>query len=125
MPRQEGPRDRYLENNRRTNRNVPRKIKGQSRSEFPRRIFDSKGGTFAAGFGSGVLTTMLLPSVVKSFRPAVVAALQGLMSVSDQLKETTSSFRENLEDIISEAQFDRIKNDIDTELTKQQNTNKS
>lgn len=121
MPRQERPKDRYSENNQTTNRNVPRRIKGQSRPKFPQRMFDSKGGTFAAGFGSGVLTTMLLPSVVKTFRPAVIAALQGLMSVSDQLKETTSSFRENLEDIISEAQFDRIKNDIDFELTKQQN----
>jgi len=82
-------------------------------------MFDSKGGTFAAGFGTGVLTTLLFPTVVKSFRPAVVAAVQGMMSVSDQIKETTSSFRENLEDIVSQAQFDRLKNDIDAELARQ------
>lgn len=63
--------------------------------------------------GTAALGILLLPSVREKLRPLAVKTVQGLMGLSEQAQGLFSGVREDLEDIVSEAQFENLKESID------------
>lgn len=66
--------------------------------------------------GAAVLGAVMIPSVRESIRPALVKALQSITELSEQAQGLFSGVREEVEDLMSEAQFERFKNSIDEEI---------
>lgn len=63
--------------------------------------------------GAAVLGAVMIPSVRESIRPALVKTMQSVMELSEQAQGLFSGVREDFEDLMSEAQFERFKNSID------------
>jgi hypothetical protein len=61
--------------------------------------------------GIGILTVgmLLVPSVAKAFRPLAVSAVEGAMSISDEVKNIFTDAREDVEDIFAEAKWEDAK----------------
>lgn len=72
-----------------------------------------------SGFWLGALVvgTLLLPGVREKVRPLAVKTAQGVMDLSEQVKSLLGGMREDLEDLVSEAQFEKFKKSIDAEIT--------
>lgn len=51
----------------------------------------------------GVVLALAIPPVRQGFRTIAVAATRGILSITDEAKKITSTSRENMRDIISEA----------------------
>jgi hypothetical protein len=64
--------------------------------------------------GTAALGAFLLPSVREKLRPLAVKTVQGIMGLSEQAQGLFSGVREDLEDIVSEAQFEKFKDSIDS-----------
>lgn len=64
---------------------------------------------FSLGLGAAVLGFLLVPATRKALRPVLVAGLRGLMDLADQAKVSLATAREELEDIVAEAQFERLR----------------
>jgi len=52
----------------------------------------------------GAVLALAIPPVRQGFRTVAVAATRGILSITDEAKRITSTSRENMKDIISEAQ---------------------
>lgn len=63
--------------------------------------------------GTAALGILLLPSVREKIRPLAIKTVQGIMGLSEQAQGLFSGVREDLEDIVSEAQFEQFKQSID------------
>jgi len=61
--------------------------------------------------GLGILTVgmLLVPSVAKAFRPLAVSAVEGALSISDEVKNIFTDAREDVEDIFAEAKWEDAK----------------
>jgi hypothetical protein len=70
------------------------------------------------GFWLGVATVgaILVPGVREKLRPIAVKAVQGVMGLSDQAQGFISGIKEDIEDIVSEVQFEKIKQSLDTAI---------
>ncbi len=66
--------------------------------------------------GTAALAILLLPSMREKLRPLAVKAAQGIMGLSEQAQGLFSGVREDLEDIVSEAQFENFKGSIDNAI---------
>jgi len=65
--------------------------------------------------GAAVVGAILLPSVREKLRPLAVKAVQGVLGLTDQAQGIFSGMREDIEDLVSEAQFERFRDSLDTE----------
>ncbi|HWR41909.1 hypothetical protein [Sporomusa sp.] len=64
--------------------------------------------------GAAVVGAVLLPSVRDKLRPLAVKAVQGVLGLTDQAQGIFSGMREDIEDLVSEAQFERFRDSLDT-----------
>lgn len=88
----------------------------QARRRFSHRIKTTTGKDAGFWLGAAVVGAMLLPGVREQLRPLAVKTVQGVMDLSEQVKGLFSGVREDLEDLVSEAQFDKLKQSIDASI---------
>ncbi|SHI77043.1 hypothetical protein [Propionispora hippei] len=74
------------------------------------------GHSPAFWLGTAALGMLLLPSVREKLRPLAIKTVQGIMGLSEQAQGVFSGVREDLEDIVSEAQFEQFKQSIDSAI---------
>ena len=63
-----------------------------------------------------VVASVLLPVIKEATRPLLISGIRGMESLTDQVKTCASYLREEVEDIVAEAQFERLKLSIDQEI---------
>lgn len=88
----------------------------QARRRFSHRVKTTTGKDAGFWLGAAVVGAMLLPGVREQIRPLAVKTVQGVMDLSDQVKGLFSGVREDLEDLVSEAQFEKLRQSIDTSI---------
>lgn len=59
--------------------------------------------------GAAALGVVLLPTVRDKLRPLAVSAVQGVMGLTEQAQGVLSGIREDIEDLVCEAQFEKYK----------------
>jgi hypothetical protein len=78
---------------------------------------------FLRGVGLVTIGMFVAPSIARAFRPLAVQAVQGVMSVTDEVKTVFSDAKEDIEDMFAEAKWDRI--NFDEEKTKRKDNAES
>lgn len=63
--------------------------------------------------GAAVVAAALMPSVREKLRPLAVKAVQGVIGLTEQAQGIFSGVREDIEDLVSEAQFERFRDSLD------------
>lgn len=71
-----------------------------------------EGKAFAYGAGTMLLALMLFPTAKKGIRPAVKKAVQGGLAFSEKVQEVIASAREGLEDLVAEAHFEQLQENV-------------
>lgn len=64
---------------------------------------------FVWGIGAAVAAYFLWPAVQGAFRPAAKNVIRGTMAAGDRFRDTAVRAKEALEDVIAEAQFERVR----------------
>jgi hypothetical protein len=64
---------------------------------------------FVWGLGAAAVLMMVMPAAKQSLRPFAVTTVKGAMDLMDQVKTLFGEAGEGLQDIIAEAQFERVK----------------
>jgi hypothetical protein len=90
--------------------------RGTIRYRFSELMNSREGRGFKWGLSTAILTLVFLPSVAKSLKPVTKWALKETMEVSERVQGIISNLKEDVEDILAEAQFERSKNTIDDEI---------
>ncbi len=88
----------------------------RARRRFSHQIRTTTGRDASFWLGAAVVGALLLPSVREQIRPLAVKTMHGVMDLSEQVKGLFSGVREDLEDLISEAQFEKLKQSIDASI---------
>ncbi len=70
----------------------------------------------ATGLGIALAATVLLPVAKAVARPLVAAGVQGVAAVGTTVKNGVNYVREEVEDIVAEAQWERMKRSIDQDI---------
>ncbi len=68
------------------------------------------------GIGIGILGTMLTPLVRQRFKPAADAVTGGLSALGESAKKWSEVAKEEVQDIVAEAQFERMRRTIDRDI---------
>jgi hypothetical protein len=68
------------------------------------------------GIGLTLAASVLLPVVKQVARPLAEAGLQSATLLASQVKSGVSYLKEEIEDIVAEAQFERLKKSIDLDI---------
>jgi len=90
--------------------------RGTIRCRFYELMNSREGRGFKWGLSTAILALVFLPSVAKSLKPVTKWALKETMEVSERVQGIISNLKEDVEDILAEAQFERSKNMIDDEI---------
>lgn len=67
---------------------------------------------FLWGVGTAMAAYFVWPAVREAVRPATKGVVRGAMAAGDRFRYAMSGAREGLEDVIAEAQFERMKDAI-------------
>lgn len=70
---------------------------------------------FIWGVGAAALLIMLMPSAKKALRPFAVSTIKSGLDLVDQLKRALGEAGEGLQDLVAEAQFERMKEAVGSE----------
>lgn len=68
---------------------------------------------FLWGMGAATLLLMLMPSAKEKLRPLAVSAMKGSLDLVDQVKGMFAGAGEDLQDLLAEVQFERMKEAAD------------
>ena len=63
--------------------------------------------------GAAIVAAALMPSVREKLRPLAVKTVQGVIGLTEQAQGLFYGVREDIEDLVSEAQFERFKDSLD------------
>ena len=75
-----------------------------------RQMLGSPGArNFGLGVGAAVLGYLLWPMARQAVRPVVKGAVKGALLLGDRVQELTARAREEMEDLVAEAQFERVR----------------
>ncbi|MDF2570176.1 MAG: hypothetical protein K0R55_1780 [Sporomusa sp.] len=85
----------------------------KTRRQFNHEVKMRTGQDMTFWLGAAVVGAVLLPSVRDKLRPLAVKAMQGVLGLTDQAQGIFSGVREDIEDLVSEAQFERFKDSLD------------
>lgn len=89
---------------------------GRFRRRLGHQIKTATGRDAYFWLGALAVGAVLLPSVRERLRPLAVRTVQGVMDISEQVKGLLSGVQEDIEDLVSEAEFERLKNSIDAAI---------
>ncbi|HWQ71424.1 MAG TPA: DUF5132 domain-containing protein [Desulfitobacteriaceae bacterium] len=73
-------------------------------------------GNALTGAALILAASALVPVVGKTLRPLAVLGIKGALSLADGTRTTLFLVKEEIEDIVAEAQFERIKRQLDKEV---------
>jgi len=68
------------------------------------------------GVALGLTATAILPIMKSALLTLSIIGVRGTMSLVDSTKTTIGLAKEEIEDIVAEAQFERMKNQLDKEI---------
>lgn len=88
----------------------------RKRRQISHRLKSGNSKSFAYGIGLAVIGALLYPTVKEVIRPAMAKAMEGIMDLSEHAQGLVSNMKENMEDFVAEAEFERLKESIDTEI---------
>jgi hypothetical protein len=74
------------------------------------------------GVGLTLAAALLMPVIRQVAQPIAAAGLQSAALVNQQLKSGISYIREEIEDIVAEAQWERLKQSIDRDINQGEGT---
>jgi hypothetical protein len=69
------------------------------------------------GVALGLTATAILPIMKSTLLTLSIMGVRGTLSLADSTKTTIKLAKEEIEDIIAEAQFERLKNQLDKEIS--------
>jgi hypothetical protein len=90
--------------------------RGSWRYRINSALASPEGRGFKWGVGSALLLLFLLPSLGKSLRPITKWAVGESMELTDKIQKMAATVKEDIEDLVAEAQFDREKRVLDNEM---------
>lgn len=88
----------------------------RTRRRFNHEVKMRTGQNLTFWLGAAAVGAVLLPSVREKLRPLAVKMVQGAMGLTDQAQGLFSGMREDIEDLVSEAQFERFRDSLDNEI---------
>jgi len=77
------------------------------------------GGSALTGAALIAAASVLVPIVGNTFKPLAVLGIRGAISIIDGGKTALLLAKEEMEDIVAEAQFERMKNQLEKEINAQ------
>jgi len=86
----------------------------RARRQMYHRLKSPNTKSFAYGIGVALLGALLFPTLKESLHPVALKAMQGVKDLSEQARGLLGSVREDMEDLVAEAEFERLKNSIDS-----------
>ena len=72
---------------------------------------EAKG--FGLGVGAAVLGFLFWPVIKRSARPVTKVVVAGAMAAGDRVRTAVAELKEGLEDVVAEAQFERMKESME------------
>lgn len=81
----------------------------RARKRMAHQIRMNPGRSAALGVGIALLGALMLPAVKDKIRPMALKAFQGVLDLSEQAQGLVATMREDIEDIVAEAQFEKLK----------------
>lgn len=85
----------------------------RARRQISHRLKNRDSKSFAYGIGVALLGALLFPTIKDSLRPVALKAMQGVKDLSEQAQSLVGSVREDMEDLVAEAEFEKLKKSID------------
>lgn len=89
----------------------------KARRQMSHRLKSPSNKNFVYGVGVAVLGALLFPTLKESLHPIAMKAMQGVRDLSEQAQGLLSGVREDMEDLVAEAEFERLKSSIDSVVT--------
>lgn len=80
------------------------------------RLKTGDGKNALYGLGAIALAAMLIPGVKDALKPLVGKVMSGVNELSEQAQGLISSVKEDMEDMVAEAEFEKLKQAIDHEV---------
>lgn len=81
----------------------------------------SLGSNRAKGFTTGLITALvvaaLLPGAQKNLRPLLLSLVKGFNDVSEKTKDLLAGVKESVEDVVAQAQFEMLQDNIDKDVS--------
>ena len=87
---------------------------GRLNRQFNHRVKSSTGRPPGFWLAAALVGAVLVPSVRETLRPLALKTVQGVMELGEQAQGLFSGVKEDLEDLVAEAQFDKFKQSIET-----------
>lgn len=84
--------------------------------QMKHRFKAGNGKNVAYGLGAAVLAALLIPGVKDALKPVLGKIVSGVNELSEQAQGLISSVKEDMEDMVAEAQFEKLKQSIDSEV---------
>ncbi len=84
--------------------------------QMKHRFKAGNGKNVAYGLGAVVLAALLIPGVKDALKPVLGKIVSGVNELSEQAQGLISSVKEDMEDMVAEAQFEKLKQSIDSEV---------
>jgi hypothetical protein len=85
----------------------------RARRRFSHQVKTATGRDTGFWLGAIVVGAMLMPGVREKLRPLAVKTVQGVMELTEQVQGLFSGVKEDIEDLVSEAQFEKLRQSID------------
>jgi|GEM_PF-1514202 len=85
----------------------------RARRQMSHRLKSPRNKNFAYGVGVALLGALLFPTIKDSLHPVIMKAMQGVRGLSEQAQGFMSGVREDIEDLVAEAEFEKLKSSID------------
>lgn len=85
--------------------------------QMKHRLNAGNGKNALYGFGAIVLAALLIPGVKDAFKPLLGKVMSGVNELSEQAQGLVSSVKEDMEDLVAEAEFEKLKQAIDDEVS--------
>jgi len=82
----------------------------RTRRRFNHQVKACTGQDMKFWLGAAAVGAVLLPGVREKLRPLAVKTVQGVMGLTEQAQGLFSGMREDMEDLVSEAQLERFTN---------------
>jgi len=89
----------------------------RTRRRMSHRLKSPSNKNFIYGMGVAVLGALLFPTLKESLHPIAMKAMQGVRDLSEQAQGLLSGVREDIEDLVAEAEFEKLKSSIDSVVT--------
>ncbi|MBC8015842.1 MAG: hypothetical protein H7X79_08870 [Sporomusaceae bacterium] len=89
----------------------------RARRQMSHRLKSPNNKNFAYGVGVALLGALLFPTLKESLHPVAMKAMHGVRELSEQAQGLLSGVREDIEDLVAEAEFEKLKSSIDSVVT--------